>query len=183
MQNRLSNVFSRAPRQGNGREGLTVADWSPVADITEDDKEYVVKAELPAIKKEDVKVTVENGVLTISGERKFEKEDKRYHRIERAYGSFVPQEAFWTEGPFWIDPFRPMIQPQGFETLREAERLEPLAATEEAAVCPERQPSSTGLLESSKPSMWKWCSVKLTESYPRSSASLACSLSSASMRS
>src|SRR5205807_7572844 len=69
------------------------------------------------------------------------------------------------------------------ETLREAERLEPLAATEEAAVCPERQPSSTGLLESSKPSMWKWCSVKLTESYPRSSASLACSLSSASMRS
>ncbi len=89
LQNRLSNVFSRAPRQGNGHEGLTIADWSPVADITEDDKEYVVKAELPAIKKEDVKVTVENGVLTISGERKFEKEDKRYHRIERAYGSFV----------------------------------------------------------------------------------------------
>jgi len=89
LQNRLSSVFSRAPRQGNGREGLTIADWSPLADITEDDKEYVVKAELPAIKKEDVKVTVENGVLAISGERKFEKEDKRYHRIERAYGSFV----------------------------------------------------------------------------------------------
>jgi HSP20 family protein len=51
----------------------------------------VIKVELPEIKKEDVKVTVENGTLTISGERKFEKEekDKKYHRVERAYGSFV----------------------------------------------------------------------------------------------
>src|SRR5438552_9263892 len=88
LQNRLSNVFSRAPRQGNGREGLTLADWSPLADITEDDKEYVVKAELPAIKKEDVKVTDENGVLAISGDRKLEKEDKRSHRMEQANDSF-----------------------------------------------------------------------------------------------
>jgi len=60
-------------------------------DIAEDDKEYVITAELPEIKKEGVKVTVEGGVLTISGERKFEKEEKgkKYHRIERAYGSFV----------------------------------------------------------------------------------------------
>jgi len=60
-------------------------------DIAEDDKEYVITAELPEIKKEGVKVTVESGVLTISGERKFEKEEKgkKYHRIERAYGSFV----------------------------------------------------------------------------------------------
>jgi len=60
-------------------------------DIVEDEKEYLIKAELPEVKKEDVKLTVENGVLTLSGERKFEKEEdnKRYHRIERAYGSFV----------------------------------------------------------------------------------------------
>jgi HSP20 family protein len=66
-------------------------DWTPLADITEDDKEYVIKAELPELKREDVKVTVENGVLTISGERKFEKEEKKkkYHRVERGYGSFV----------------------------------------------------------------------------------------------
>jgi HSP20 family molecular chaperone IbpA len=48
-----------------------------LADITEDDKEYLIKAELPEMRKEDVKVTVENGVLTISGERKFEKEEKK----------------------------------------------------------------------------------------------------------
>jgi HSP20 family protein len=60
-------------------------------DITEDEKEYLIKAELPEVKKEDVKVTVENGVLTMTGERKFEKEqkDKKYHRIERSYGSFM----------------------------------------------------------------------------------------------
>jgi len=63
----------------------------PLADITEDEKEYLIKAELPELKKEDVKVTVENGVLTISGERKFEKEEKKkkYHRVERGYGTFM----------------------------------------------------------------------------------------------
>ena len=62
-----------------------------MVDITEDDKEYLLKAELPELKKEEVKVTVENGELTISGERKFEKEEKgkKYHRIERSYGSFL----------------------------------------------------------------------------------------------
>jgi HSP20 family protein len=76
---------------GNGREEITLGDWSPLADITEEDKEYVIKAELPEVPSETVKVTVENGVLTLSGERKFEKEEKgkKYHRIERAYGSFV----------------------------------------------------------------------------------------------
>jgi len=70
---------------------MTVAEWAPAVDITEDDKEYLVKAELPEVNKENVKVTVENGILTISGERQFEKEEKgrKYHRIERSYGSFV----------------------------------------------------------------------------------------------
>ena len=90
LQNRLSTIVSRGPR-ANGREDMTIADWVPTADISEDDKEYLIKAELPDLKKEDVKVTVENGVLTISGERKFEKEEKnkKYHRVERAYGTFV----------------------------------------------------------------------------------------------
>jgi HSP20 family protein len=90
---RLTSIFGLAPaRLTNGRqETMTVAQWSPVVDITEDEKEYLIKAELPEVKKEDVKLTVENGVLTLSGERKFEKEEKnrRYHRIERAYGSFT----------------------------------------------------------------------------------------------
>jgi HSP20 family protein len=78
-------------RRGNGKESITLPEWTPLADITEDDMEYVIKAELPELRKEDVKVTVENGVLTISGERKFEKEEKKkkYHRVERGYGSFV----------------------------------------------------------------------------------------------
>ena len=88
VQNRLSKFFGR---RTNGNDDMTMADWTPLADITEDDKEYVIKAELPDVKKEDVKVTVENGVLTIAGERKFEREEKKkkYHRVERAFGTFV----------------------------------------------------------------------------------------------
>ena len=92
LQNRLSTLFGRTPlRRGNGKENITLPEWTPLADITEDDSEYVIKAELPELRREDVKVTVENGVLTISGERKFEKEEKKkkYHRVERGYGSFV----------------------------------------------------------------------------------------------
>src|SRR6266403_6100632 len=93
LESPLSTFFVRAPlRRKNGElESMTIAEWSPLVDITEDDKEYLIKTELPEVKKDDVKVTVENGVLTITGERKFEKEekDKKYHRIERSYGSFV----------------------------------------------------------------------------------------------
>jgi HSP20 family protein len=92
LQNRLSNFFGRTPaRLGDTKEeSMTVAEWAPLVDITEDEKEYIIKTELPEVKKEDVKVAVENGLLTIVGERKFEKEEnKKYHRIERAYGRFV----------------------------------------------------------------------------------------------
>jgi HSP20 family protein len=85
-------MFAARESTGNGgKEALTVAQWSPLVDITEDEKEYLIKAELPDMKKEDVRLTVENEVLAISGERKFEKEEKgrKYHRVERAYGSFV----------------------------------------------------------------------------------------------
>jgi HSP20 family protein len=94
MQRRLSSVFDLAPFRTNlhkEEENMTVAEWAPLVDITEDDKEYLISAELPDVKKNDVKVTVENGILSISGERKFEKEEKnkRYHRVERSYGSFL----------------------------------------------------------------------------------------------
>lgn len=89
FQNRLTSFFGRSPER-RGEEGA-LSQWSPAVDITEDDKEFLVKAELPEVKKEDVHVTLENGVLTIYGERKFEKEakKKRYHRVERSYGSFT----------------------------------------------------------------------------------------------
>jgi len=69
---------------------LTVADWVPVVDIIETESEYLIKAELPEVKKEDVKITLQEGVLTIQGERKQEKEEKgkKFHRIERTYGTF-----------------------------------------------------------------------------------------------
>jgi HSP20 family protein len=93
MQQRLSSFLGRRPQRGDtgGKESITVAEWAPLVDITEDDKEYLIKAELPEIKRDEIKVTVENGVLVISGERKLEKEEKgkKYHRIERAYGSFA----------------------------------------------------------------------------------------------
>ena len=92
-QNRLAKFFGLAPTRitNGGKEAMTVTEWAPSVDISEDDKEYLVKADLPEVKKEDVKVTVENGVLTITGERKVEKEEKarKYHRVERAYGSFL----------------------------------------------------------------------------------------------
>ena len=93
----FADAYHRFPREA----GDPAANgWAPLADVSETAGEYLIKAELPEVRKEDVKVTVENGVLTLSGERKFEKEekDKRYHRIERAYGSFtrsfsVPDDA------------------------------------------------------------------------------------------
>jgi HSP20 family protein len=92
-QNRLARFFGLSPARSasGGKESLTVTEWAPSVDIVEDDKEWLVKADLPEVKKEDVKVTVENGVLTFTGERKFEKEekDKKYHRIERSYGNFL----------------------------------------------------------------------------------------------
>jgi HSP20 family protein len=102
FQNRLSTLFGRPLRRGNGREEITLPEWTPLADITEDDKEYLIKAELPEMKKEDVKVTVENGVLTISGERKFEKEEekKKYHRVERGYGTFMRSFALPDDADF-----------------------------------------------------------------------------------
>jgi HSP20 family protein len=64
--------------------------WSPAVDVTESPTEFSVKAELPGMKQEEIKVTLLDQNLTISGERKIEKEekDKNYHRIERSYGSF-----------------------------------------------------------------------------------------------
>ena len=98
----ISSAFGRVPMRSTGdqEENLTLTEWAPLVDITEDEKEYLIKAELPEVRKEDLSVVVENGILTIRGERKLEKEEKgrRYHRVERAYGAFtrsftVPDDA------------------------------------------------------------------------------------------
>jgi HSP20 family protein len=86
----LPASFGRLPRSVFASNGEKY-EWSPSADISETEKEYLIRAELPAVKKEDVKVTVDQGMITIEGERKQEKEDKteRYHRIESFHGSFA----------------------------------------------------------------------------------------------
>jgi HSP20 family protein len=91
IQARLNRLFSGMGLSTSRDESVSFTAWAPAVDIEESDKEYLVKADLPEVKKEDVKVTVEEGVLTIEGERRQEKEEKnkRFHKIERAYGKFV----------------------------------------------------------------------------------------------
>ena len=71
-------------------EELADASWLPAVDVRESDDAFVFTAELPGISKEDVEITVDDGVLTLKGERRFNEEDgeKNYRRIERAYGTF-----------------------------------------------------------------------------------------------
>ncbi len=78
--------FPRMTLEGNGRK----LDWAPSADISETEQEYLIRAELPAVKKEDVQVMFDDGMITIKGERKQQKEDKneKYNRTESFYGSF-----------------------------------------------------------------------------------------------
>jgi HSP20 family protein len=78
--------WSRLALGGNDKK----LDWAPSADISETDKEYVIRAELPAVKKEDVHVTYDDGMITIKGERKQHKDEKneKFHRVESVYGSF-----------------------------------------------------------------------------------------------
>jgi HSP20 family protein len=99
IQTRLNRVFHDAPVQRSEADGLFFADWAPAVDIQETDKEYLIKAELPEVKKEDVKVEVLDGVLKIEGERNQEKEEKgkKFHKVERSYGRFVRQFALPTE--------------------------------------------------------------------------------------
>jgi HSP20 family protein len=102
-QNRLNRFFLGGfpNRMGSGEiHSLAVADWSPEVDISEDDRGYLLKADLPEMKKDDVRVTVEDGILNVCGERKTEKEDqkRKFHRIERSYGTFrrsftLPEDA------------------------------------------------------------------------------------------
>ncbi len=101
VSSRLNRIFGRTPsRTGSENEMLTAADWMPSVDISETDSAYLIKGEIPGVKKEDVKVTIQDGLLTIQGERKQEKEEKnkKFHRVECSYGSFmrsfhVPNDA------------------------------------------------------------------------------------------
>lgn len=89
MSTRLNKFFGQSAARQPEVDGF--ADWAPAIDVQETDKEYLVKADLPEVQKDDIKVGIEDSVLTVQGERKQEKEEKnkKFHRIERSYGKFV----------------------------------------------------------------------------------------------
>jgi len=89
----FAETMRRWPRAAG--EGQQSKEWAPMADVSETDGEYIIKAELSEVRKEDVNITVQDGVLTLSGERKQEQRDEseKVHRIERFYGSFARRFA------------------------------------------------------------------------------------------
>jgi HSP20 family protein len=96
IQQRLNRLFlDRTAKAGD----TNFADFMPPVDIEETDADFVVRADLPDVKKEEIRIHVQDGVLTIEGERRQEKEDKgkRFHKIEREYGRFVRRFALPTE--------------------------------------------------------------------------------------
>ena len=86
MTNRLNRILRR-----EGPDDEVFAGWAPAIDVQETINEYLIKADLPEVRREDVKVSVEDGILAVEGERKMEKEEsgKKFHRVERSYGRFV----------------------------------------------------------------------------------------------
>lgn len=91
--NRYNRYFGVPSRNGEreSKDLFSRTDWAPAVDIKESPNAFSIDAELPGMSKDDVKVTVQDGVLSIQGERRQEEEtgDSRHHRVERVYGSFI----------------------------------------------------------------------------------------------
>jgi HSP20 family protein len=94
LQDRVNQLFNQSFGGFDGfglEQPLTSAEFLPPVDILENEQDIVLKAEVPGVKAEDLKITLENNVLTFTGERKFKEEEKEenYHRVERRYGKFT----------------------------------------------------------------------------------------------
>ena len=91
LQDDMTRLFSGVMPSGFNREEMTHGSWAPSVDIFEDKEHLILEAELPGMNREDFEISVENNVITLRGERKFEKktEGDNYHRVERSYGSFT----------------------------------------------------------------------------------------------
>jgi HSP20 family protein len=91
LQDEVNRLFSMSLGRGFDDEGLSRGAWMPSVDIFENKDSIVLEAELPGMNREDFELTIENNVLTLRGERRFEKKDEgdNYHRVERSYGSFT----------------------------------------------------------------------------------------------
>src|SRR5258705_954401 len=91
LQEEVNRLFSNNLSLSLGEEGIARGAWNPNVDIYENKDQIVLEAELPGMNREDFDLTIENNVITLRGERRFEKKDDadNYHRVERAYGSFT----------------------------------------------------------------------------------------------
>ncbi|MBA3248372.1 MAG: Hsp20/alpha crystallin family protein [Pyrinomonadaceae bacterium] len=91
LQDEVNRLFSTNLSRVFGDEGISRGAWTPSVDIFENKDQIVLEAELPGMNREDFELTIENNVLTLRGERRFEKRDEQdnYHRVERAYGTFT----------------------------------------------------------------------------------------------
>jgi HSP20 family protein len=91
LQDEVNRLFSTNITRAFGDEGIARGAWNPSVDIYENKDQIVLEAELPGMNREDFDLTVENNVITLRGERRFEKKDDgdNYHRVERSYGSFT----------------------------------------------------------------------------------------------
>ena len=91
LQEEVNRLFSSNLTRGFGEEGIGRGAWNPSVDIYENKDQIVLEAELPGMKQDDFELTVENNVITLRGERQFEKKEEsdNYHRVERSYGSFT----------------------------------------------------------------------------------------------
>src|SRR5580692_9368842 len=90
LQDRMNRLFRDSNSEGRD-ESLTTSNFAPAVDVYEDEHNVTLKIEVPGIDEKDIDVRIENNVLTVDGERKFEKEEKEenYRRVERQYGSFT----------------------------------------------------------------------------------------------
>ena len=91
LQHEVNRLFTGNLGTGFDEEGIARGSWSPNVDIYENKDQIVLEAELPGMSRQDFDLSVENNVITLRGERHFEKKDEtdNYHRVERAYGSFT----------------------------------------------------------------------------------------------
>ncbi|MGI8919373.1 MAG: Hsp20/alpha crystallin family protein [Pyrinomonadaceae bacterium] len=91
LQEEVNRLFSTNLTRGFGEEGIGRGAWNPSVDIYENKDQIILEAELPGMNRGDFELTVENNVITLRGERNFEKKDDNdnYHRVERSYGSFT----------------------------------------------------------------------------------------------
>ena len=90
LQGEMGRMFDTRTRFGDNGSPLTTSDWVPAVDIKEEDERYVIHADIPGVEAKDIEVSMEDGILSIRGERKFENEEERegYKRVERVRGSF-----------------------------------------------------------------------------------------------